>query len=46
MLLGNLGSGEMKVVVDHLECGVAEYLPQGKYVTTIHEIVYGKTVPA
>ena len=47
MVLGrNLRTGEVKVVVYHFECGMAEYFPERKDIAAIKQVVYGKGMSA
>ena len=46
MLGCNLSSGEMKIVVYHLQCGMTEYFFKRKYVPAVEQIVDSERVAA
>lgn len=46
VLRSDLGTGEMEVVVHHLQGGVTEDFPQGEDVAAVEQVVYGKSVAA
>ncbi len=46
MLRSNLSAREMEVMIDHIQRGVTEYLPEGKDVTAVEQIVNSEGMSA
>ena len=46
VLLNNLGTGEMQIMVNHIQCGMAEDFLKRKDVATIKEVIDSEGVTA
>jgi len=46
VLGGYLRTGEVQIVIHHLQRSVTKYFSEGKYVAAIQQVIYGKCMPA